>query len=212
MAVSYWKRIVLCLAASSLLLAGTASAQEAPTPGQVQSGQQDASQRAEGLLAGNKPFRLSVDPAGDITYDFDDQTKELRRLTARKNVVFAGDGLSLNSEQLEYEAVTGELIATGRRVVVRQGDMTATCQLFRYNPSTQESELLGNPTIYNRGKDGKINYMVGERMVIFTVNGRTQLKVTGAPGRAPVLTNSQTGGIQIPGQPTGTAPITPANP
>jgi lipopolysaccharide export system protein LptA len=150
------------------------------------------------MLSGDKPFRLSTDPSGDITYDFDDETKELRRLTARKNVVFAGDALSLNADELEYEIVTGELVATGRRVVVRQGDMTATCQLFRYNPSTQQSELLGNPTIYNKDKDGKVRTMSGERMVLITVNGRTQLKVFGAPNRAPVLTNSPGGGIQMP--------------
>jgi lipopolysaccharide assembly outer membrane protein LptD (OstA) len=192
-------RTMLCAAAAFCLLFPVwAPGQNALTPGQLQSGQDDATQRAGGLIGGNKPFRLSADPTGDITYDFDPETSELRRVTARKNVVFAGDDLALNSDELEYDSVTGELIATGRRVVVRQGEITITCQLFRYNPATQQSELLGNPIIYNKGKDGKVTYVSGDKIVIFKANGRTQLKVTGDGGRAPVLSNSQDGALPVP--------------
>lgn len=188
--------VMFALAAVCLYAPLKISGQESPTPGQVQSGQTEATQRAEGLMGGNKPFRLSADPTGDITYDFDPETNELRRVTARKNVVFAGDDLALNSDELEYDSVTGELIATGRRVVVRQGEITITCQLFRYNPATQQSELLGNPIIYNKGKDGKVTYVSGDKIVIFKSNGRTQLKVTGNESRSPILSNSQDGAVQ----------------
>jgi lipopolysaccharide export system protein LptA len=173
-------------------------AQDAPTPADITATEGVVEQRGESILGGDRPFRLTTDPDGDVTYNIDDETKELRSLVARKNVVFVGEDLSLNADQLEYDAITGELVAVGRRVVVRQGEITVTCQLFRYNPSTQQSEMLGNPTIYNKGRDGKINFMSGERIVILRTGGRTQVKVFGAPGRAPVLTNSQDGALTVP--------------
>ena len=94
--------------------------------------------------------------------------------------------MTLNSDQLDYNNPKAELIATGRRVLVRQGDIVASCQLFRYNATTQRSELSGNPIIYNKTSDGKVATIAGERFLLYRVDGKPQFKILGGT-RAPIL-------------------------
>src|SRR5881394_4038942 len=83
-----------------------------------------------GLMSGNKPFSLTTDPSGELIYNFDDQNN-LDTIVAKKGVVFWSEDMTINSDQLDYKAKDSRMIATGDKVIVRQGDVIATCQLFK---------------------------------------------------------------------------------
>ncbi len=155
-----------------------------------------------GVMAGDKPFSLTTDPSGELIYNFNDD-KELDSVTAKKGVVFTSEDMTLNADQLDYKAQTSQLVAVGKKVVVRQGEMVATCQLFKYFPDTQRSEFLGNPVIYNKSKDGKVNTTSGDKVVVNMVNGKPQIKVSGVNGARPSLRSA---GPQTPGVTSGVVP------
>lgn len=236
-----WRLLVAAAALAGWSVTG-AVAQEAAPQTQVDSGQSSVQMpevgenrrpdEAEqtGLMSGDKPFALSVDPTGEMTYNFDPETRELDSVTAKKGVVFTSEDMTLNADQLDYKARTSELVATGKRVVVRQGEMVLTCQLFRYFPETQKSEFTGNPILYNKTKDGNVQMVSGGRITVDMVDGRPQVKITAPDGN--VRPGMQSGGRtapdavsrQVPPQdrarvvttegapPPGSAETTPATP
>lgn len=152
------------------------SAPQAPTV------QEPASQGESGMLGGDKPFTLMVDPdVGELNYIFGED-KDLESIQAKRGVVFSSEDMTLNSDQFEYKTLNSQLIATGKRVVVRLGDIIVTCQLFKYNPETQEGEFSGNPVVYSRDKEGRTRTTAGHLITVHNVNGKTQMRVKAAPG------------------------------
>lgn len=159
-----------------------------------------------GLMSGNKPFSLTTDPSGELIYNFDDNN-ELDTIVGKKGVIFWSEDMTLNSDQLDYKAADSRMVATGEKVIVRQGDVVATCQLFKYFPNDQHSELMGNPLLYNKAKDtGKVSTTAGDKIFIYQVNGKSQVKVFGG-SKAPRLNSGQNAVAPIPvGGPTATSP------
>lgn len=191
---------LVSLAASVVMLVSIATAQRVSSgqsevqPPEIQENAAPAAGEETGMMAGNKPFSLTTAVDGELLYNFN-ENNELESLTAKKGVVFTSEDMTLNSDQMDYKTQTSEIVATGRKVVVRQGEMIATCQLFKYNPQNQASELSGNPIVYNKTRDGKISTTVGDKIVIATVNGKPTMKVHGG-SRAPGL--NQGGGPSVP--------------
>lgn len=185
------------------------SAETVPT---IQEGPRPTGDNAAGSFGNGKPFSLIVDQNnGEMIFDFDEVTKEMRSVTAKKGVILSSEEMTLNADQLDYDTVSSKLVASGQRVVVRQGEMIATCQLFKYNPDTAESQLLGQPVVYNQTKDGGVNTVRGTEILIFQKDGKPQFKVKGgflktgntnAPVPAPVP-----GGAVAPAATGGSRPV-----
>lgn len=136
-----------------------------------------------GLMSGEKPFTLMVDEnVGELIYQFDEATKELESIHAKRGVIFASEDMTLNADEMEYKTLNSSLVATGKRVVVRMGEMIVTCQLFKYNPETQEGQFEGHPIVYQRNKDGKVTETAGRVISIVNVNGKFQMQVVGGGG------------------------------
>lgn len=131
------------------------------------------------MMGGDSDFFLATDPAdGSIDYILDPETNELQHMIARKSVVLSNMDMALNCDQLDYDNAKTEMVATGRRVLVRQGDIIASCQLMVYNTTTQDSVLKGKPTIYM--KSGKtVTTQTGEEIIIRRINGKQQITVKG---------------------------------
>jgi hypothetical protein len=140
-------------------------------------------QGQSGLMSGDKPFSLMVDPdVGELVYTFDQNTHELETINAKRGVIFASADMTLNSDEFEYKTLNSQLVATGKKVVVRMGDMVVTCQLFKYNPQTQEGQFLGGPILYNRDKEGKVTTTGGKAISVFNQNGKFQMRVVAGQG------------------------------
>lgn len=188
-----------------------------------------------GAFGNGKPFSLMVDQAdGEMEFNYNDETKELESITAKKGVILSSEEMTLNADQLDYDTVSSKLIATGQRVVVRQGDVIATCQKFLYNPTTQASELHGGPVVYNKSKSGDVTKVRGGVIQIYQQNGKPKWKVVkgasleqggnapGAPAAAmPGAPAATGGGLNFnlgggSGQPAPAAPVSnridPSNP
>lgn len=203
-----WRLLVAATALAAWGVTGAVAQQDTAQP-QVETGQSsvqmpevgdnrrpDESEQT-GLMSGDKPFALSVDPTGEMIYNFDPETKELDSVTAKKGVVFTSEDMTLNADQLDYKARTSELVATGKRVVVRQGEMVLTCQLFRYFPESQRSEFTGSPIVYNKMKDGSVQMLSGGLITVDMVDGAPQVKITAGPG-GNVRPGMQSGGRTAP--------------
>ena len=149
-----------------------------------------------GLMSGGKPFALSTDPEGELIYNMDPETGGLDSVTAKKGVVFTSEDMTLNADQLDYKGSTSELVASGKRVVVRQGDMVLTCQLFKYFPETQKSEFTGNPILYNKTKDGEVQMVSGGRITVDVVDGAPQVKISAPEGN--MRPGMRSGGMKAP--------------
>lgn len=150
-----------------------------------------APEEQTGMLAGNKPFSLTTDPDGEFVYKFNEDN-ELESLEAKKGVVFTSEDMTLNADRLDYKAIKGELTATGKRVVVRQGDLIITCKLFKYYPERQHSEFIGNAVVYNRTKDGKVQTTAADKITVDIVDGRAQMKVQGGGRVRPKMSQAAT--------------------
>lgn len=173
---------------AALLVAGSAcptafaqvtasSSTEMPAVKEAPAGQES------GLLSGEKPFTLMVDEnVGELIYEFDEETKELESINAKRGVIFASEDMTLNSDEMEYKTLNSSLVATGKRVIVRMGDMIITCQIFKYNPETQEGEFEGHPIVYQRNKDGKVTETAGRIISVVNVNGKFQMRVGSGGG------------------------------
>jgi len=136
-----------------------------------------------GLMSGDKPFTLMVDEnVGELIYTFDEETKELESINAKRGVIFASEDMTLNSDEMEYKTINSSLVAIGKRVVVRMGEMVITCQVFKYNPETQEGQFEGNPILYQKDKEGKVTTTAGRIISVFNVNGKFQMSVKGGGG------------------------------
>jgi hypothetical protein len=160
------------------------------TPGMPAVKEAGAGSGESGMLSGDKPFTLMVDPeVGELNYVFDEQ-KNLESIIARRGVVFSSADMTLNSDEFEYKTLNSQLVATGKRVVVRLGEMIVTCQLFKYNPDKQEGEFLGGPVLYNRDATGKTKTTAGRRITFFNVNNKTQMKVEAGSGITPYMRSS----------------------
>src|SRR5262245_60636837 len=143
-------------------------------------------------LAGDKNFVLMVDETvGEFNFGFD-ENKDPESIQARRGVIFTSDDMTLNSDEFEYNTKNSQVIATGKKVVVRMGEIVVTCQVFRYNPETQEAEFDGSPMVYNRGKDGKVQQIAGKKISIHMVNGKVQMNVQGGGGFAPYIKSEGT--------------------
>lgn len=144
-----------------------------------------------GLMSGEKPFTLMVDEnVGELIYEFDEETKELESIKAKRGVIFASEDMTLNADEMEYITVNSSLVATGKRVVVRMGEMVVTCQVFKYNPETQEGEFLGNPIVYQRDKEGKVTTTAGRTIAVVNVNGKFQMRVGAGGGTSTFVKSS----------------------
>lgn len=189
---------VLCMAFGTDV---PAQGQRAPAPAQPAATSRPADTSGN-LLSGDKPFSLTVDETeGVVNYKFGDGN-ELQGFVAKRGVIISSDELAINSDQADYDALASELVASGQRVIVRMGELVATCQLFRYSPKTQEGILTGNPVVYNRTKDGQVSTITARRFTFFQVNGKTQFKQEGGTmnsGAAPVT-------------PGATVPVVATNP
>lgn len=164
--------------------ASGASVASSPQPPEVQ---EPNGQGESGMLSGDKPFTLMVDPeVGELNYIFD-ENRELESIQAKRGVIFSSEDMTLNSDEFEYRTLNSQLLATGKRVVVRLGDIIVTCQLFRYNPDTQEGKFSGNPVVYSRDREGKTRTTSGKEISILNVNGKIQMKVTSGGGFSPYI-------------------------
>lgn len=144
-----------------------------------------------GLMSGEKPFTLMVDEnVGELIYTFDEETKELESITAKRGVIFASEDMTLNSDEMDYITLNSSLVATGKRVVVRMGEMIITCQVFKYNPETQEGEFQGKPIVYQRDKEGKVTETAGRIISVVNVNGKFQMRVGGGGGQSTYVKSS----------------------
>lgn len=202
----------MLMAAIAAMMAGQALAQDATPanelPTIVEPTPEERGQET-GVMSGEKPFFLTTDPSGELIYNFDEETNELDSISARKDVVFSSEDMTLNADQLDYKNKTAELVASGKRVVVRQGEIIATCQLFKYNSEKEQSELSGNPVVYNRTRDGKVTKTEGDKILFYRVNGKPQIKVFGGT-RAPRLDSGRgvpaaPAGVMRPAAPAGAA-------
>lgn len=146
-----------------------------------------------GLMSGEKPFTLMVDEnVGELIYTFDEETKELESINAKRGVIFASEDMTLNADEMEYKTVNSSLVATGKRVVVRMGDMVITCQVFKYNPETQEGQFDGNPIVYQKDKEGKVTTTGGRTISVVNVNGKFQMRVGAGGGTSTFVRSSGT--------------------
>ncbi len=190
-------RVEMISLMAALLVASavpSATAQETAAPAPATSGKskvqmpeiaenrKPAEGEQTGLMSGGKPFALSTDPEGELIYNMDPDTGSLDSVTAKKGVVFTSEDMTLNADQMDYKGSTSELVASGKRVVVRQGDMVLTCQLFKYFPETQKSEFTGNPILYNKTKDGEVQMVSGGRITVDVVDGKPQVKISAPEG------------------------------
>jgi hypothetical protein len=157
---------------------------EMPT---VQEPARPAGAEPTGMMGGDKPFFLTTSKDGAVLYNFTQDTNELESISAKVGVVFSSDDMTLNSDELDYNNAKAKLVASGKRVVIRQGEIIATCQLFKYDAKDQTSELAGDPVIYNRTKDGKVTTTSGDTIIIARVDGKPQIQVKGGGRRAPRL-------------------------
>ncbi len=162
--------------------------QEVPEIGEPR---RPAPEEQTGLLKGNKPFSLTTDPDGEFVYKFNEDN-ELESLEAKKGVVFTSEDMTLNADRLDYKAIKGELTATGKRVVVRQGDLIITCKLFKYYPERQHSEFIGNAVVYNKTKDGKTQTTAADKIIVDIVDGKAQMKVQGGGRVRPKMSQAAT--------------------
>lgn len=148
-------------------------------------------QGRSGLMSGEKPFTLMVDDnVGELVYIFDEETKELESIHAKRGVIFASEDMTLNSDEMEYITVNSSLIATGKRVVVRMGDMIITCQVFKYNPETGEGEFKGTPIVYQRDREGKVTETAGRIISVINKDGKFQMNVVGGGGASTYVKSS----------------------
>ncbi|MBX7246577.1 MAG: hypothetical protein K1X53_13860 [Candidatus Sumerlaeaceae bacterium] len=170
---------------------GAANAQE--TSGMPALKEAPKGQESAGVMSGDKPFFLTTDQDGVVNYGFNEQN-ELDTIAAKKGVIFSSDDMTINADQLDYSNSKSEVVATGKRVVVRQGEVIATCQFFKYGADAQRSELSGDPVLYNRTKDGKVTKTAGDKIIIFKTNGRPQVQVLGG-SKAPMLNG---GKVDVP--------------
>jgi hypothetical protein len=148
-----------------------------------------APEEQTGIMSGNKPFSLTTDPDGEFVYKFNEDN-ELDALEAKKGVIFTSEDMTLNADKLDYRAAKGELIATGKKVIVRQGDLIITCQLFKYYPDRQHSEFMGNAIVYNKSKDGKVQTTAADKIMVDVVDGKAQMKVQGGGKARPQMSQA----------------------
>lgn len=179
-----FNRIVAILVLMSLASGTPIYAQTATSTKEMPKVQEAPAEAGEsGLLSGEKPFTLMVDEnAGELIYQFDEQTKELESINAKVGVIFASEDMTLNADEMEYKTINSSLVATGKRVVVRMGEMIVTCQVFKYNPETQEGQFEGHPIVYQRNKDGNVTETAGRVISIVNVNGKFQMRVGSGSG------------------------------
>jgi hypothetical protein len=177
-------KLMVALMMCASLVAPSAFAQTATSEAQMPAVKEAPAEAGQsGLLSGEKPFTLMVDEnVGELIYQFDEQTKELESINAKRGVIFASEDMTLNADEMEYKTLNSSLVATGKRVVVRMGDMIVTCQLFKYNPETQEGQFEGHPIVYQRNKDGKVTETAGRVISIVNVNGKFQMRVGSGGG------------------------------
>ncbi|RMH31271.1 MAG: hypothetical protein D6691_00025 [Candidatus Hydrogenedentota bacterium] len=165
--------------------------QNEPQMPEIQAPRKPSPEEQTGLMAGNKPFSLTTDPDGEFVYKFN-ENNELETLEAKKGVIFTSEDMTLNADRLDYKAAKGELTATGKKVIVRQGELIITCQLFKYYPDRQHSEFLGNAVVYNRTKDGKVQTTAADKIVVDIVDGKAQMKVQGGGRVRPQMSQAAT--------------------
>lgn len=171
---------MICVAAVPVFSQEASAEQEGTMPDIKQP---DTKQGETGLMSGEKPFTLMVDDkVGELIYLYDEATKELESITAKRGVIFASEDMTLNSDEMEYKTLNSSLVATGKRVVVRMGEMIITCQVFKYNPETQEGEFTGKPIVYQRDKEGKVTTTGGYTISVINVNGKFQMRIGGGGG------------------------------
>jgi len=175
-----------------------AQAQDAASETELPAVQEAAPEAGQsGLMSGEKPFTLMVDEnVGELIYTFDEETKELESINAKRGVIFASEDMTLNSDEMEYKTINSSLVATGKRVVVRMGEMVITCQVFKYNPETQEGQFEGNPILYQKDKEGKVTTTAGRIISVFNVNGKFQMSVKGGGGIPTYVKSSGVAGQQ----------------
>jgi len=195
-----WKNLAVAVAVSSMVMSANVYAQQAAATSEkampeVKEAPADAGQ--SGLLSGEKPFTLMVDEnSGELIYQFDEETKELESIHAKRGVIFASEDMTLNADEMEYNTVNGLLVATGKRVVVRMGDMIITCQVFKYNPEKQTGQFEGHPIVYQRNKEGKVTETAGRVISVVNVNGKFQMRVGSGGG---ISTYVRSTGVQETG-------------
>ncbi|MGI8905066.1 MAG: hypothetical protein ACR2IE_01080 [Candidatus Sumerlaeaceae bacterium] len=183
--------IVLALMVAASGMAQTSDQQPSPAATAPETGESGTSSAAmpavtepgpdgeQGMLSGDKPFTLMVDPeVGELNYIFD-ESKNLESIQAKRGVVFSSEDMTLNSDEFDYKTLNSQLVATGKRVVVRLGEVIVTCQLFKYNPDREDGDFTGNPVVYSRDATGKTRVTAGGRITIHNVNGKTQMNVQG---------------------------------
>ena len=168
----------LCLPAGAEENATTSKDANTTVPEVKSTGKDNGGKQFE--MMGNQDFFLAVDPKeGTMDYAFDPQTNNLERMVARKGVVLSNMEMALNCDQLDYDNSKAEVVATGRRVLLRQGDIIASCQYLTYNTNTQDSVLKGKPTIYMRTEKGVVT-QTGDVVTIRRVNGKPTVSVRGS--------------------------------
>jgi len=128
-----------------------------------------------------KNFKLTVDPtSGTLKYNISEKTNALESIEAKKNVHVVSEKLELLSDELYYDAKAQRYSASGKRVKIVQGMLTAYCGKFTYDNNLGLSEFLINPEIIIKDEQGRKTITKGDRITIERQkNGDTLVQVEG---------------------------------
>ena len=129
-----------------------------------------------------KNFKLTSDPtSGTLEYNWPDEENKFFSIEAKRNVQLISDKLSLKCDELYYNDETRELKAVGEEVRIEQGQLTATCGYFTYEPRTGRSRLEKSPKIITEDEIGRRTITEGDTITIERrENSDTRIQVSGS--------------------------------
>lgn len=146
-----------------------------------------------------KNFKLTVDPtSGTLKSITSEKTNTLESIEAKKDVHVISDKLELFCDELYYDAKTQKYNASGKRVKIVEGTLTAFCGKFTYDHNLGLSEFLINPEIIIKDEQGRKTITKGDRIKIERQkNGDTLVQVE---GNATLTSEKGSGGTPKIGQ------------
>ncbi|KPL05697.1 hypothetical protein AMJ85_11155 [candidate division BRC1 bacterium SM23_51] len=167
--------------------------------------------------------QLQAAPDGEFTINIGEDG-QLANFRAVKGVILQTEDINLRCDDLIYRSAEGKILATTKpgklvHITMRganpsgektpESDMRATCRRYEFFTKEQRHELTIDPTIYQRGKDGKEMAVSGKTITITQDKaGRWQMHVKGSPQFWDPKGKKPTMNVDI--QPPQTQPAPPA--
>src|SRR5438067_2145609 len=111
------KKSVFAMAFVTAAWGGIVLAQSAPSASpapatvempQIQENAKPAPGQETGMMSGDKPFSLTTGPYGEIVNNFNEQN-ELDSITAKKDVIYQSEDMTINCDQLDYNNKTSKM-------------------------------------------------------------------------------------------------------